>query len=136
MSARMIRRLRRASMILLPALAGCAAPAPPSPASIALDGTYVGVTQLVGFSSPDWQCDWQAGAITVAGGRIRGDIDGAPMIVPIGADGSFNAWKNRNIYRQTRYMQVVHLSGRITGGVLEATVHQPRCTFVLQLKRQ
>ena len=117
-------------------LAACAtAPIPPAQASV-FDGTYAGTTTLVGFSSPDWQCYWQAPPITVEQGRFRADIDGAPMIVPIAADGSFSAWGSRNIYRQTRYMQVVHIVGRIADGTLEARVQQPRCKFHLQLQRQ
>lgn len=133
----MIDRYRLApATLVVAAFAACAAPTPPGAAGVAFDGTYLGTTRLIGFSSPDWQCYWQAGPVVVAAGRLRADIDGAPMTVAIDADGKFDAWKNRNVYRQTRYMQMVHLVGHIAGGTLDATVHQPRCTLRLQLRRQ
>ena len=108
---------------------------PASPGT-AFDGTYSGITQLVGFSSSDWQCYWTAAPITVRDNRFHADIDGAPMSVGIAADGTFGAYAARNVYRQTRYMQVVHLTGRIANGVLDATVQQPRCNFRVLLRRQ
>ncbi len=132
----MIRRAPLAPIALGAMLAGCAT-APPRPAPPGrYAGTYVGTTTLTGFSTPDWRCDWQAAPITVVGNSFHADLDGAPMTVTISADGSFDAYGSRNIYSQTKYMQVVHITGRIAGDTLAATVHQSRCTFHLQLERQ
>ncbi len=100
------------------------------------DGTYVGSTRLVGFSSPDWHCYWDAPPITVVGGRFSADIDGAPMTVRIARDGSFDHYAARPVYAQTKYETPVHIFGRIAGGVMDATVHQPRCMFKLDLARR
>ena len=91
---------------------------------------------LVGFSSPDWHCDWTVPPITVRNGIFHADIDGAPMTVRIAADGSFDRYAARPVYSQTKYETPVHMFGRISGGVMAATVHQPRCTFRLTLQQQ
>ena len=119
---------------LLAMLAACAAPGPP-PVPGPYDATYAGTTKLVGFSSPDWHCYWEAPPITVAGSRFTADLDGARMTVPVGADGSFDAYGTRPVYAQTKYETPVHVTGRIADGVLTATVHQPRCTFRLAFAR-
>ncbi len=114
------------------ALAACTH-LPPVPGPY--DGTYIGVTRLVGFSSPDWHCDWHAPPLTVLDSRFTADIDGAPMTVPVAPDGTFDHYAARPVYSQTKYETPVHMFGRISGGLMDATVHQPRCTFKLELAR-
>jgi hypothetical protein len=117
------------------ALCACAGPPPPS-GPTPFDGTYVGTAQLVGFSSPDWHCDWTPSPITVRDGRFHSDIDGAPMTVTIAPDGTFDKYAARPVYKQTKYETPVHMFGRIEDGVMDATVRQPRCTFHLVMRRQ
>ncbi len=116
----------------LTACAGTALPPVPGP----FDAIYAGSTTLVGFSSPDWHCYWQAPPISIFGSRFTAELDGAPMTVPIGADGRFDAYGTRPVYSQTKYETPVHVSGHVGGGVLVATVHQPRCTFKLDFARR
>lgn len=116
------------------ALAACAQLPPPVPGPY--DATYIGSTRLVGFSSPDWHCDWQAPPITVLDSRFTADIDGARMTVPIAPDGTFDHYAARPVYSQTKYETPVHMFGRIAAGAMDATVHQPRCTFKLDLARR
>ncbi|MBV8616752.1 MAG: hypothetical protein JOY66_23685 [Acetobacteraceae bacterium] len=115
-------------------LAACASLPPGTPGPY--DGTYAGSTRLVGFSSPDWQCDWQAPQLTVRDSRFSADIDGAPMTVAIAPDGTFDHYAARPIYAETKYLTPVHIFGRIVDGTMDATVRQPRCTFKLTLGRQ
>ena len=119
---------------LTAALAACAPLPPPVPGPY--DGTYLGAARLVGFSAPDWRCDWRAPPITVAGSRFTADLDGATMTVPIRPDGTFDAYGSRPVYRGTRYQSLVHIRGRIADGALSATVLQPRCTFRLEMARR
>ncbi|MEO8716134.1 MAG: hypothetical protein ABI369_14075 [Acetobacteraceae bacterium] len=128
--------LPRQSMALAVAaiLGGCAPGGPalgPSP----YDATYAGSTTLVGFSSPDWHCYWDAPPITVVNGRFTAELDGAKMTVPVKPDGTFDAYASRPVYSQTKYQSLVHATGRIADGGLAATVHDPRCTFRLDYAR-
>lgn len=103
----------------------------PSP----FDGTYVGAAQLVGYSAPDWHCDWTPDPITIRDGQFHSDIDGAPMTVNIAPNGTFAKLAARPIYRQTRFDTPMHIQGRVEQGVLQARVHEPRCTFNLVMRR-
>jgi hypothetical protein len=117
------------------ALAGCAAQqsaSGPTP----FDGTYAGTAQVVGFSSPDWQCEWSPNPITVRDGQFHSVIDGAPMTVRIGPDGTFEKTAARPVYSQTKYLTPVHIKGRIADSTLQAKVNQPRCTFNVVMQRQ
>jgi hypothetical protein len=126
---------RVVSFAALAWLAGCASATRASPGT-EFDGTYSGAAQLVGFSSPDWQCDWTALPITVRNNRFHADVAGAQMTVGIRADGTFSAYAARNIYRKTRYLQVVHITGRIANGMLDATVRNARCNFRLLMRHE
>jgi len=120
---------------LLATLTACAGNTPPLVPG-RFDATYAGRTTLVGFSSPDWHCNWQAPPIRIIGSQFTAELDGARMTVPVAADGSFDAYGTRPVYSQTKYETPVHVSGRVGGGVLAATVHQPRCTFKLDFARR
>ena len=126
--------LRPVAVAVLTLLAACASLPPGTPGPY--DGTYAGSTRLVGFSSPDWQCDWQAPQLTVRDSRFSADIDGASMTVAIAPDGTFDHYAARPIYAETKYLTPVHIFGRIVDGTMDATVRQPRCTFKLTLGRQ
>lgn len=119
-------------MATLTACAGPALPLVPGP----FDATYAGSTTLVGLSSPDWHCYWEAPPITIVGSQFTAELDGAPMTVPVRADGSFDAYGTRPVYSQTKYETPVHVIGHVGGGVLAAIVHQPRCTFRLDFARR
>lgn len=132
-AAPMVRRL--AALGFAGMLAACAvSEAPPVPGPY--DAAYAGTTRLVGFSSPDWHCDWQAPPVTVLDSRFTAELDGAPMTVRVKPDATFDAYGTRPVYSQTKYETPVHIFGRIVDGVLIATVHQPRCTFKLNLPKR
>ncbi|MGH7211228.1 MAG: hypothetical protein ACREF1_07170 [Acetobacteraceae bacterium] len=119
-------------LAMLTACAGTTPPLVPGP----FDASYAGSTRLVGFSSPDWHCYWEAPSITILDSRFTAELDGARMTVPVGPDGRFDAYGTRPVYSETKYETPVHVSGRVAGGVLTATVHQPRCTFRLDFARR
>ncbi len=124
----------RVTLAIAGTLAACAPSVPLVPGPF--DGTYVGAARVVGFSAPDWRCDWHAAPIVVADSRFTADLDGATMTVPVKSDGAFNAYGSRPVYRDTRFQSLVHINGRIANGMLDATVRQPRCTFRLNMIRR
>ena len=106
------------------------------------DGTYSGTVSVVAPSNPN--CTWVVGgsvtptvtdSLTIANNHFNYTAHSAPVSVDVAADGSFHA---TGLLRAARQAIPQEFSGRIVGGVLQATVEGAGggCRFQLSLKKQ
>jgi hypothetical protein len=126
---------------LLAGAAGCAPPAPPSPA---FDGIYVGQDSIVRGGGFLCGLPTRDLSITIRNGQFDYPFQvapprTAPLPVQVAADGmvagqiqygttEYTAWRG--------YITVLAIfSGRITGDTLEATISDYRCTRRLVARR-
>ena len=139
--AHTLGRLALFSGWLLAGAAGCAPPAPPSPA---FDGMYVGQDSLV--RGGGFLCGLSTRDLSMA---IRnGQFDypfqvmpprTAPMLVRVAADGTvagqLEYGTSESAFRREYITAQATLSGRITGDTIEATISDLRCTRRLVARR-
>jgi hypothetical protein len=126
---------------LLAGASGCAPPPPPSPA---FDGMYAGQDSLV--RGGGFLCGLPARdlSFTIRNGQFDYPFQvapprTAPLPVRVAADGTMTGVLE---YGATDYTSrrgfttaLAIVSGRITGGTLEATISDPRCTRRLVARR-
>ena len=126
---------------LLAGAAGCAPPAPPSPA---FDGMYIGQDSLVRGGGFLCGLPTRDLSITIRNGEFDYPFQvapprTAPMPVRVVADGTVDGQLEYGTTQPAARREYVTaqaiLSGRITGDTLEATISDLRCTRRLLARR-
>ena len=128
---------------LLAGPAGCAPPAPPSPA---FDGMYIGQDSLV-RGSAGYLCGLPGRdlSITIRNGQFDYPFQvapprTAPMPARVVADGTvagqLQYGTTQSDFRREYITAQAILAGRITGDTMEATINDLRCTRRLLARRR